>query len=234
MRIASNFKDYYDSASSFGVDTTKIFVRNTTKKCIVLGNPYRSGSCSFSKDLIDTKNAYPFLFRGDSYDVNLLRTYLKNINYSPKYFDHSIIAFAGKLYDRIKIDDKIFFEYDKSLLDKYTKHNLLYSFVYSPINNPEKYKEIFISRNEPIVLFQRKFTNTNVIEITYNCSLKDLNFQMVKSPYEAFQELDMFIGGIISQKENELVKIEDKFLIKAKGFDDKSFKKEPTKRKKLN
>jgi hypothetical protein len=64
--------------------------------------------------------------------------------------------------------------------------------------------------------------------ITTNPRLADLNFQEFLDPYTAFQNLSMFIGGVLGQPDAEMVQLTDKDLINKHGFDPKwGFRKPP-------
>jgi len=79
--------------------------------------------------------------------------------------------------------------------------------------------EIFIKFNSPIFLFK----NTNC-PIIVNPKLSNYSFYNIKSSDQAFQELSMFIGGVLNRRESNMLNInDDKKLIK-NGFDDQSFK----------
>lgn len=73
---------------------------------------------------------------------------------------------------------------------------------------------------------------TDVILKTVNPILSLYGFQKVISPYEANQEISMYVGGVLSNVENNMVQIDDLHMRDAKGFNDMSFKKEPTKKRK--
>lgn len=62
--------------------------------------------------------------------------------------------------------------------------------------------------------------------LVLNPNLSKLNFQKVFPPYEAFQELSMFIGNA-THPERNIPHVDDKTLAEAKGFDKWSFRKEP-------
>jgi hypothetical protein len=68
-------------------------------------------------------------------------------------------------------------------------------------------------------------------EITLNPCLHDYNFQRVIGGVEAFQAIDMFISGVLGQPANPMIELTDKDRIQAHGFDNKSFRKDPTKHK---
>ena len=65
-----------------------------------------------------------------------------------------------------------------------------------------------------------------------NPVLKDFQFFRAVSTYQAFQEISMYISGVIGVGEKNTVTISDKDMRDAKGFDDWSFKN-PTRVKDL-
>jgi len=71
-------------------------------------------------------------------------------------------------------------------------------------------------------------------EIVINSTLKSYDFAKIYDPYSACQEIEMFLGGVLGNKEIDQVGIEDKYLKMQKGFDKWSFKKMPTKNKHKN
>jgi hypothetical protein len=58
--------------------------------------------------------------------------------------------------------------------------------------------------------------------------LKDLQFIKVLDPHTAFQELEMYVGGVMTRPE-PLHKVSDKLKAAAHGMDERSFRKDPTK-----
>lgn len=67
--------------------------------------------------------------------------------------------------------------------------------------------------------------------LLFNIPLKDIMFFKIKNPYEAHQEIENFLSGIISQRENITVDISDQCKLYSKGFDCYSFKKTSDNRK---
>jgi hypothetical protein len=60
--------------------------------------------------------------------------------------------------------------------------------------------------------------------------LKAINFAKVVDPYQAFQELSMYVGGVLPRLANPTVEITDEKVMLAKhGMDNMSFKKYPQK-----
>lgn len=93
--------------------------------------------------------------------------------------------------------------------------------------NEDNYLNLFLDNNAPIfVAYFEKFSGDRVFEI--NAKLKDLEFFRIKDPYTAFQEVEMFLGGILANQGRTIPKVSDSDLLEAKGFDKKwSFRKPP-------
>jgi len=61
--------------------------------------------------------------------------------------------------------------------------------------------------------------------------LKQYAFARMADPFTAFQEIQMYISGVLGTNENDMVQISDTDMRDAKGHDNMSFKKYPTKRR---
>lgn len=71
-----------------------------------------------------------------------------------------------------------------------------------------------------------KDANTHYV---LNPCLKDIQFYQVLDAFTAYQELEMWVGGILSNNP-EIQPVPDKFKIQQHGYDEYSFRKLPTKR----
>ena len=63
--------------------------------------------------------------------------------------------------------------------------------------------------------------------IILNGELKPHNFVRVFDPYAAFQEISMYLGGVLGTNNPPIPHVSDEDLSAAKGFDKWSFRKEP-------
>jgi hypothetical protein len=108
-------------------------------------------------------------------------------------------------------------------------------------NNKEehfKYKTTIINNlNHYMDLSKKEFNNSKELKELYllpmmsiNTSLKVLKFYNVMTPQKVYQEITMYLS-VLDNKENNICIIEDKYRIKAKGFDDKSFRKGKSKKR---
>ena len=86
------------------------------------------------------------------------------------------------------------------------------------------YNNLFVEHNTPVFIIRPK-------EITINPSLKEVRFMTVKDVYTTFQEIQMFISGVLGTGTKETVDITDDVKRDKHGFDNKSFKKEPSEKK---
>ena len=91
----------------------------------------------------------------------------------------------------------------------------------------DKYLDLFVNEHCPIFVAQYKFDkNANAkrtyfgrhyTEITFNAKLKDYEFFRIFDPYQAFQEISMFMGNQ-AEPRKEIPQLSNSDLIESKGF----------------
>jgi len=125
-------------------------------------------------------------------------------------------------YPETKVD--IIYDFDiakKYLREEYWSHKLIddinYISSYDPIN-------IFREINAPIFVYDTM--NGNNATFIVNALLKKYEFYKVIDAFTAFNEIQMFIGGVLGTGENDIIVIDDKYKIKKHGFDKWSFRRE--------
>lgn len=225
MLIVSKFHDYYDTALSTGVDKTIVYERKEWRLKI--------------PDFFRTK---------DTYTKRFVFSY-----YGKESLNFNIIGFCGKLYplltykEDLWCGDKItnfynFHDFENFLIEKKVKisggENY---FVYENVEKRwnkliefcNKDHEKFFLDNK-IVCFVTDNSDYRNPVLRINCCLKKYDFVKVKDPYTAFQDIMMYISGVLGTPNRPMIEIEDVVRLEAHGFDKKiSFRKAPTKRKKL-
>lgn len=231
-------KDYYDSImGTVGTDKTIVYDR----KEIILEESKEFPSFFRKKMKWDEYN--PFYDIG-SYHIK------KNVkNYDT--ITPFIIGFCGKLHVGYKLIKKsdlnspeiVDFEYDikkiKPLINVKTwksnwDDNINSILSHDPINIHRKF-------NTPIFLFDLNYNNViinryrlggNKYKFIVNPMLKNYQFYKIFDTYTTFQEIQMFISGVLGNNEKNIIEIDDKHKIEQHGFDLKwSFRKEPEKKK---
>jgi hypothetical protein len=88
-------------------------------------------------------------------------------------------------------------------------------------------EKLCVERGSPIIIERRKR-----IKIINGC-LKDVQFFKVFDTYRCFQEIRMYIGGVLGNANPKIPDISNTDMLEAKGFDKKtSFRKPPSKERK--
>jgi hypothetical protein len=199
-------RDYYDSIKSFGVDKTVVYNRKEERI------KFKKGPSMYADGLFDQK-----YFRGTR-----------------------IIGFCGKLYPLLQT--RKFIIYDKKMALKSVKNSGKISWnnrdlvacFNEYLNNPELLK-IFVDKNTPAFIYgdylDGKYEGGKDKELIINPRLKNWKFQSVKDPVTAFQEIYMFLSGVLGTPEKPMIKISDKEMAKKRGHDSPfSFRKPKGKR----
>ena len=232
-------KDYYDGvAGTTGIDKTIVYDRDVIE--------------------LDEKN-HPKEFNNSSYLIRKSSPFQKLNNTTIKrnlrvVYAHTtpfIIGFCGKLYVGWKLYSEIkthlypfrgmitTITYDneniKTLVEPHHfggnfEDNLNYVLSYDPI-------EIFRGLNVPVFIYDGDYGRTDIDKywrnrpkFFVNPLLKEYQFYKIFDAVQAFQEIQMFLGGVLGNKEKEIVNVADKYKITQHGFDKWSFRKEPQKK----
>ena len=233
MLIISKFHDYYDTATAYGID----------KECVYARTP------------IDLEDEELFPHWRDYMDsfLYIAPNNIKHCYKEKEYIFYSgIIGFCGKLYPYIKVkisyigahfqpitDIKCFYNNKElsqllssigysSKKNRYRRYkdwaelNGLESFFKTPQWN--KVDHLYRKYNCPI--FKIHDITATKRKITLNPTLKDYEFYKVKDAFTAFQEIHMYLSGVLGVNDKIITDIPDEYKLYEKGFDDRSFKRD--------
>lgn len=198
MRIISQFKDYYDYGIAFGVDPNIVYHR------IYSDNGYYKTNNEIVRKLLDKK----FIPVGEIWNKNKIR----------RTFGAEYLVICDKIFPCF-IENNVFNVKNERHynIKEFADNTLLSNQYVSDID--EVCRDIINSKvtNEksPIVLIRSKY-------LIRNPKLLDLDFNKIQDANTVFQNISMFIGQQMNEK--ELVSIDDEYKIVEHGFDDKSFK----------
>lgn len=226
-------KDYYDGVvGTTGIDKTIVFNRILNE--------------------INDEKKFPKLFQRsggwkDKLQLNQRFSYNKK---STKYNNatHFIIGFCGKLYLGFKMyytkqnnspHNEILIDFTYDVNEFKTHFNQRFSFVNFDefVEYVSNYDTIDIHRelNTPIFLLDMNYFNSPIYEHKHfiiNPTLKNYHFYKVFDTFTTFQEIQMYISGVLGVGENPMIEISDKNKITQHGFDSKwSFRKPPKEKK---
>lgn len=89
----------------------------------------------------------------------------------------------------------------------------------------DKFTNLMINKKCPILLAENAWDCRAKLKGEENCELKSVKFFKVFDPYTTYQNLSMFIGGVLTKEVNPTVDISDADMVIKKGFDKWSFRK---------
>jgi hypothetical protein len=225
MRIISPFHDYYDSAMSLGQDQTRVFERKTVQyektkvrhteripDLVSEGAPWHYETCA-KYVLYFCGKVYPFYSRAIATPKN------------PLYVAPHVFSFEKAFKTQDKLNPN-----PLKVTQSWEKHK-------KTTNDWEQWitdqtgsdcSEFNIKMNCPIILltWDSKFK----WRLIKNPCMQDYNLQRLIDPYTAFQELSMFVGGVMANNFDPPEAMTDKQKVNAHGFDPKyGFRKMPAK-----
>ncbi len=243
MRIISKFKDYYDSSAGYGVDLTQVFLRNEERYSLRMKEkPPIAVAIEKSVNMVSDRLVLLASERYEVVHVGFCGKIYTGIS-GPVFENGSVVKdHANMIVRRIywKVDDIPLEELSKegkvSLFHMYSLHR-----SGGRVKTVKTLKEWFeMNKNLLVQEDLELFTEHNLVvfslipskeEVIVNSVLKECEFQTLKDPFTAFQDISMFVSGVLSGSGKEMIQLADRDRITAHGFDHKSFRKEAGKRK---
>ena len=229
MRILSKFHDYYDGVQNQGgFDNTLIFNRESSEIAGKFPIDYSSSSYSRWNKYISEFKIYCFNNRN-------------NNPYRHHYWEANtiLIGVAGKLYQGLEIKVWNLGEFTTKIVWSLSSLQSFLSIFNIKLTNKDEYKysldtvEEFekyfnFSKDLSSWMIENKYSivcSTGKCEtLIINPCLKEFDFQKVINPYTLFQELSLWIGGVLTN--NPIIEpIPDKYKIEQYGFGPWSFRK---------
>jgi hypothetical protein len=240
--------DYYDSGLAYGQDESVVFVREKEKllERELLKIPVIGGIPRIRK--IGTKKSYDIVHHGEWNG--------KNGRWS---MESLTVVFCGHVYGGIKLThttfgysyttEKIF--WDRPEFEEFLKKlgmEIAPGSKFSRLVEAEERKSQSFANyklegdalnavlENRVVIATRSLRNRyedrrGQCSFTVNCdNLKDLQFYKVKDAFTAFQEISMFVGGVLPREGNPMASIADEEVrIHKAGFDAKTSFRHPVK-----
>lgn len=247
VRIISKFHDYYDSVQSYGQDRTLVYVRNkelTDDMVVSPIPPFRFSRPESTCPSFEKPKAGDFIYR------------YATVGFCGKLYPCMIVEIIGQakyfIYKMEHLDDyvaKVFTKdrererYHEGKIKKRETYWQNLPFRYIPIRSDmeklfefwetirDKETDLFVKRNVPIFVVRHWHNYIDGRFVDERCvlneCLKDFEFYRVFDTNAAYQEIAMFVGGILTKPPTEIPKPSDEVLAEIKGFNKWSFRKEP-------
>ena len=242
MRIIGKLHDYYDGLMAYGQDNSLVFHRET------------GGSCDEKSEIVKDAYRLVDLdvfrrLRWNGPRSSFVSATLTTKGCVRHHVRSVFVGFCGKLYHGLYVKE----EYNivnRVPLDTYVytvdqAMRLEAQYNYPPRNNFDsgpsvvQYLPFMIHKcaeevgkvdttefsvKYKVPYFAITTHNGHIEDVITIPELKKLEFQKVKDPYTAYQEISMFLGGVIPRQQPEMVEISDKDRISQHGFNKLSFR----------
>jgi hypothetical protein len=240
MRIISTFRDYYDTALAHGADMSLVYQRETTTTSgardaigIDLENLPRldeifdpsTGRNSYA----DTYALHVLLFCGQylpfvercQENWKLPQREVITRHWDLASVEAAIAGASGPVQDAYARKRS----YLLSNSHMFTRQALTDAFAHRP--SGEAVAAVHASRGAPVILYRNVYRNIHTpdAETVLNPNLRDLGFQSQRDPFTAFQEIAMYVGGVMRTPERDTVQISDADRAAKHGMDRWSFRK---------
>lgn len=246
MKISSDFNDFYDLIQGEGQDQSIIY--NRYKKISIEQDTPFSGFHWLGRGTLDELidiHSYVIGFCGSIYPLLELSVWTGSNRISAYCYNlHDVETFVKKHKSKEYNDWCVVGHKNNGHRRNHWPWYFRRSGFESFFNNCEKYKNssvvqkffkdhtdpIFVITDQPSEIKKRWHSNIEY-KISYNCSLKDLEFYRIFDSYRAFQEINMWINNqAVPMK--PIPQMTDEIKLESKGFDKKySFRKDATKKK---
>ena len=236
MRIISKFHDYYDSCKKYDLENFPIY--NREKKEIILEQKFSFDKKLSLIDLLPKTSISIRRYSNASMSVKAILIFFcgkKFIGYklSRTYSGLMVKPSLDKICYTIEdIEEFIQHAEDIDQKDFYSTKNHFGYFNHRIVKeilskNGETFNLDLFSEHKSPVIYLKNLDIRNEFKLTINPNLKDLEFFKVYNAFTAYQEINMFVSGILSKPEKEMPVISDKLKAQSKEFNEWSFRKLP-------
>ena len=248
MRIISKFNDYYDSVQAYGQDNLCVYHRKS-EEFDVTDQDFSKVLESYFKEIPSFHDGTNYIdihiigFCGKLYPVWKMKCYpyrdtLKRVE-EFVYDSDEIANFLGK-YKKMS-NNLLKFNNLPTQRQRWGWRQINFTrkdidICVEKFNKDNKLEHLFFDHKTPVFIIsendrQHFYKTGNKHRIELNPCLKNYNFFRQRDTFNAYQDISMYISGILGLNDPDIVHISDEDMKSQKGFDDWSFKKLPTKKR---
>jgi len=249
MKIVSPFKDYYDCMQKYGQDESLTYIRSPEKfkyyqdKDFIPGTTdikWGFGGVNYCNCDWAYFNTIVIGFCGKVYpivEVNLTISYPYKTKYivKTKDLDDFVVENLNKRQIEKYFNNKKP-KYNYGISSGATHKNI--NFFFEKFKERENdFESIFIAKRCPIFVGihsdpEHYIRGRKMPTITFNGMLNKYHFFRIVPTETAYQEIQMYLGGVLGVGNPSIPEVSNEDLIEAKGFDlKKSFRKPKQKNK---
>ncbi|MBC7475664.1 MAG: hypothetical protein H7263_15365 [Candidatus Sericytochromatia bacterium] len=251
MKIYSKFKDYYDIALVHGSQADLLFERKIEN--VDIRKNSRMNEKFTPLQLTGIKIAQEIKNLSTTYEVEKkFKFHPMMVIFCGKSYPgfHVTHESVGMSVVPVKTVDGCF--YDMESLSSYLRKNgsniadlkeekrSRWNTLYFGQRTSKKIEDFFsisgsnkfendLLEHKIVTAVVTSYQNSEGEYFTINLPLREVNFYRKFDPWQAHQELSMYIGGVLAPDSKPIIKVADKCKIIGHGFDEMSFRKPPIK-----
>jgi hypothetical protein len=232
MKVIRSFQDYYDGALSIFNEQVPLYIREEMPGNTPKTDAFKE-TISLNRQIIyvlpkKDPNAPPWTNAPIRQELHPIIVGFCGKVY-PVYVHFDPLSTKNKLNTTAAFvsPDEIYSFYEKVEVSQWwNKSETVFEVVKEIVNKPG-WNDIFIELATPVFAY-----GGNKIGFIKNPCLKDLGFQKLWHPYNAAQEIEMFLNNNLCVNNTPVMPVgSDKIIAESKGFDKYSFRNPPTKKR---
>lgn len=229
MRIISKFHDYYDTALGYGADPNVLYIRS--EEIVDVEPPSRTYLYDRFTRLEFDVDRVVIGFCGKLYPVLVLEE-TKGFNTTYKHF-YSAAEYLKYSNSFKKKNSPTNREVKRYHYRRYNDNSKEAKQLLDRFFSGADYKQLLdVFQEHKVPIFVRNYRKDpdiakyrrDVHGYKLNANLKEYEFYRIFDSFRAFQEISMYIGGVLGVGEPNTVEISNDDMRDKKGFNDKSFK----------
>lgn len=243
MRIVSKYHDYYDGVQAHGQDQSLVYVRNEQEISLEEAGIESLPCYRISNGNVTTR---VIGFCGEVHLAVELSNHVgtarkEHVCYSTQEVEQALVKLAAEDHSWIPTRDAFFKEsrYPHWERNRLRKQQMEHFFGRKK-EMQRKFGDFFQKYKVPVFMTDTRLGADYRLQEKFvlNPRLEPIQFYKVKDAFSAFQEISMYISGVLGVNTPETVEVSDDSLMRKKGFWDYSFKtmkgeKKPRRRGKI-
>jgi hypothetical protein len=217
MRIISKFQDYYDCGLAMGQDDEIVYVRKREESSKRVTGWYHGRHDRF------VERVYLIGFCGKIYPLITLTRIVREGTYNNRWNSEEETVFCYSVEDLNECVERFGIRSGKnSRRYEYSEHSrMAKNFTANWIKDRKNW---WYDYKTPIWVECIRSGDRTEPSLVINPCLKDYKFFRVFDAYTAFQEINMFVGGVLGTAGADTVEIGDEYRLAGHGYNKESFR----------
>ena len=227
MKIFSGFHDYYDIGLKYGIDPNCKYIRKTEEI------PYKDARCrkveTVIKSIVEERPEYYrsidyyhyIVFCGRLFFCVELSECLNYKSYHTFLYNYKDLNTYAKKHNNKYLNAELAIDRDRHNFHLHKTVKETFETVSKMKEKDERLIQLSMDFKTPIIIFEINSGCMHNPGVLLNGNLGKRSFYKVMDPVTAFQELSMFISGVMGGQAPPMIKVSDEIRLEKHGFDKK-------------